>query len=67
MIKDCYVVDTENTRYWFETRNLAEDWIKHCREKDGQKDIRFTYSKCKINDDDKDSFEELEVIEVFLP
>lgn len=66
MIKNVYVVNTPNLLWWHETKEEAEALIKK-EEADGVKDIRFNHSKCEIDDNDKDNFSELEVIEVFRP
>jgi hypothetical protein len=66
MIKSCYVVNSENIYWWFDTKQDAEDYILEAR-KEGQEDIRFTYSKCEINKVDKNDFKEIKVLEIILP
>lgn len=65
MIKNCFVVNSENIYWWFETKEMAEDYIEEI--KDCQTDIRFTHSKCDINDINTDYFDEIETLEVFRP
>lgn len=67
MIKDVYVVNSENVYYWFQTKESAEKWIIECEKNGDQKDIRFTYSKCEIDKEDNNVFEELAVLQVFRP
>lgn len=66
MIKTVYVVNTPNLLWWHETKEEAEVLIKK-EEADGVTDIRFTQSKCEIDDNDKNNFSELEVIEALRP
>jgi hypothetical protein len=65
MIKNCFVINSENIYWWFDTKEEAENYIEEIKEE--QHDIRFTHSKCDINDLDKDDFSEIEVLEVFMP
>lgn len=65
MIKNAYVVDSENLSWWNDTKQDALNLIKQCKS-EGQVDIRFTHSKIYINDNDKDDFKILEDIEVFI-
>ena len=64
MIKNAYVVNSENLLWWNETKQDALNLIEQCKS-EGQEDIRFTYSKIDINDKDKDDFNVLEDLEVF--
>lgn len=65
MIKNVYVINSENIYWWMPTRKQAEDFIEQIK-KEGQKDIRFTYSRCRIEKDNNDEFEELEVLDVYM-
>lgn len=67
IVKNCYVVNSENAYYWWDDKEKAKICIRELEEIHGQFDIRFTYSKCKINVNNEGKFEELEVIEVFEP
>lgn len=65
MIKNAYVVNSENWYWWMNTKEEAKKLIEKLRNDDNQKDIRFTYSTCKISSDDENEFEELKTLKVY--
>lgn len=63
--KEAYLVESENTGYYFFKRLDAEAWIKKI-EGEGQEDIRFVYALLEI-DEYASTYEIINVIEVFMP
>lgn len=66
MVRNVYVVESENTGFYMESKDEAEKWIEKIKS-EGQSDIRFTYSEVHIDEDDKDNYSILKDIEVFIP
>jgi hypothetical protein len=70
MIKDCYVLNTPNMYWWFPTKIDGDKALKKAQEEykdyENKNPIRYTYSKCEINELDLNDFSEIEIIEVFI-
>jgi hypothetical protein len=66
MIKDCYLVNSENFTIWFDNKDNALLKMKELKEIYEQKQIKLTYSKCKIDMKDPDIFDELETLEILI-
>lgn len=64
LTKNAYVVNSENIFWWNSSKEDALKLIEQCK-KEGQEDIRFTYSKIEIDENDQNEFNVLEDIEVF--
>jgi hypothetical protein len=65
-IKDCYLVNSEDFLIRFDEKDDALLKMKELKEMYKQKQIKLTYSKCKIDMKDPDIFDELETLEILI-
>ena len=62
---NAYVIESENTGFYFMKKADSEKWLKEIREQ-GQKDIRYTFSEIAVNENDKNDYAILKDIEIFI-